>query len=271
MKSSWTVKNTVIDCDRTTVMGILNVTPDSFSDGGRYLNTARAVECALTMQEEGADIIDIGGQSTRPGSLPLPAEEELSRIEPVISALSGRLKVPLSVDTYYPEVAQRALQLGASIVNDVSGRANPAMAAVVAASGAGWILTETLGSYQADVAGDVCGRLGRLAEEALHLGVAREHICLDPGFGFEKDAAQNTALLAGLDRVASLGYPLLAAASRKRFIGALTGVEQPDLRDPGSLAVHLLCLQKGANMIRVHNVSMSVQMARVWDALRGKL
>lgn len=268
MKSSWVVKNAKIRCEQTTVMGIVNVTPDSFSDGGRYLSPDHAIERALAMQEEGAGIIDVGGQSTRPGSLPLSAEEELFRIEPVVAALGGRLKVPLSVDTYYPEVAQRALQLGASIVNDVSGRADPAMAAVVARSGAGWILTETLGGYSADVAGDVAGRLGRLAQEALALGVAREQICLDPGFGFEKDTAQNTALLAGLDRVAALGYPLLAAASRKRFIGALTGVEQPDRRDPGSLAVHLLCLQKGACMIRAHDVAMSVQMARVWDALR---
>lgn len=269
MKQPWMMKNAAIDRERTTVMGIVNVTPDSFSDGGRYFDPDQAVAHALSMQDEGADIIDIGGQSTRPGSKTLDAREELARIEPVIAALRGRLRVPLSIDTFYPEVAERALQLGADIVNDVSGRADPTMAAVVAQTGAGWILTETLGNYREDIAGDVAERLRRLASQAQDCGVKQESVCLDPGFGFEKDAAQNVALMHGLDRVSALDYPLLAGVSRKRFIGALTGVEQADERDPGTLAAHLLCLQKGACIIRAHNVPMSLQMARVWDGYRG--
>lgn len=264
----WIAKQHTIDCNVTTVMGIINVTPDSFSDGGRYLDPAAAVEHALQLQEEGADILDIGGQSTRPGSTVLTAQEELLRIQPVVEALRGRLRVPLSIDTFYPEVAECTLSLGADIINDVSGQINPAMAAVVAQTGAGWVLTETQGNYGHNIAGEVASRLANFASTAESMGVDRSQICLDPGFGFEKDAEQNLDLLRGLDRIAALGYPLLAGVSRKRFVGALTGVEQADQRDPGSMAIHLLCLQKGACIVRAHNVPLSVQMARVWDGYR---
>lgn len=154
------------------------------------------------------------------------------------------------------------------MINDVSGRVNPAMASLAAKTGAGWILTETRGGYGPDIASEVAGRLASLAAQAEALGVPREQICLDPGFGFEKDAAENIELLRGLHRVSALGYPVLAGVSRKRFIGALTGVERPDERDPGSMAVHLLCLEQGACIVRAHNVPLSVQMARVWDGCR---
>lgn len=255
--------------DRSSVMGIVNVTPDSFSDGGRFLNPDTAVEHALWMQEQGADIIDVGGQSTRPGSRLLSPEEELARIEPVVRALQGRLHIPLSIDTFYPEVAERVLEWGADIVNDVGGRADPAMAEVVCKTGAGWILTETRGEYADDIAADVAGRLARLAGEAGSLSVDQEHLCLDPGFGFHKDATQNLALLHGLEQTAALGYAVLAGASRKRFVGELTGETEADKRDAGTLAVHLLCLQKGAHIIRAHNLPMSVQLARVWDGYRS--
>lgn len=264
----WMARQYSIDCGLTTVMGIVNVTPDSFSDGGKYLDPAAAVEHALQMQEEGAGIIDVGGQSTRPGSATLTANEELRRIEPVMRALRGRLRVALSVDTFYPEVAERALALGADIINDVSGRVNPAMASLAAKTGAGWILTETRGDYGPDIATQVADRLASLAAQAEALGVPREQLCLDPGFGFEKDAEQNIELLRGLHRVSALEYPLLAGVSRKRFIGALTGAAAPDERDPGSMAVHLLCLEQGACIVRAHNVSLSMQMARVWDGYR---
>lgn len=266
--NDWKAGQHYFNGSRTLVMGIVNVTPDSFSDGGRYLDPAAAVKHALRLQEEGADILDIGGQSTRPGSKLLTPEEELSRIEPVVEALRGRLRVPLSIDTFYPDVAERTLALGADIVNDVSGKVTPAMAAVVAKTGAGWVLTETQGNYGPDIAGEVAARLADLASSAEGMGVGRNQLCLDPGFGFEKDAEQNLELLRGLDRITALGYPLLAGVSRKRFIGALTGVEQADQRDPGSMAVHLLCLQKGACIVRAHNVSLSLQMARVWDGYR---
>ena len=253
--------------DRTLVMGIVNVTPDSFSDGGQYADPAAAVAHALALQADGADLIDVGGQSTRPGSKRISDEEEWARLAPVLAALRGRLTVPVSVDTFYPAVAERALDAGVAVVNDVSGSADPAMAALVARTGAGWVLTETAGAYGPDVAADVAARLDSLVRQAITYGVAEAQLCRDPGFGFGKDAAQNVALLRDLAAVAAAGgTPLLAGASRKRFVGALTGVEQPHKRDGGSLAVHLLCRQRGARILRTHNVALTVQALRVWQA-----
>lgn len=254
--------------NRTYVMGILNVTPDSFSDGGQYQSVECAVNHALEMEQEGADIIDIGGQSTRPGHIPVSAEQELSRVEPVLTALRGRLKIPMSIDTYEPLVASRALELGVCIINDVSGKWNPDMAHLVRSSGAGWILTDIQGDDASGIVTSVRDRLSALANQAIAFGIPPQQLCIDPGFGFAKDAQENVRLLLHLDQINPLQLPLLAGASRKRFVGWLTGEEKPENRDPGSVAVHLQAVALGAHFVRAHQVAMTVQAMRVADRLR---
>jgi len=247
------------------IMGILNITPDSFFDGSLYASPERALERALKMQAEGADIIDLGAQSTRPGSAVIAAEEELARLLPVLDKLAGRIEVPISVDTFYPEVAKAVLMRGASLINDVSGKVTPEMASVIMGFGANWILMHNPGGadiaehYAPDVVSCVKDKLTNMVRQALVLGVAKDKLCIDPGIGFGKSRADNLKLLANTNMLKIEGVELLIGASRKRLIG-----EQytPEERLAGTIAAHVIAQLGGANMIRVHDVKEAVQAAR---------
>jgi dihydropteroate synthase len=266
--------------ERTLVMGILNVTPDSFADGGRYFSPKAAIARALQMQRDGADILDIGGESTRPGSEGTTAEEELRRILPVLSALRGKLKVPISVDTQKAAVAEAAVAAGAEIINDVSAlRADPALAKVARRHRLPIVLmhmrgvprTMQQGPFARDVLLDVKRGLRAAVARARRAGILRTQIVLDPGIGFGKSFAQNFELLARLDKLAALGYPLLVGASRKRFIGATLGVAGRELppgeRAWGTAATVTAAILGGAHIVRVHDVKEMVQVARIADAI----
>jgi dihydropteroate synthase len=258
-------------------MGIVNVTPDSFSDGGRFLDPEAAVGHGLRLLEEGADIIDIGGESTRPGAAAVPAEVEAERVVPVIAALARRApRALLSVDTAKPAVARAALEAGAAIVNDVSGAADPGMLPLVAAAGAAVVLmhrrgtpaTMQLDTAYDDVVADVRAYLEGRAAAARAAGVAGEHILLDPGIGFGKDAAGNLRLLRALPALARLGHAVVVGASRKSFIGALSGAPAGD-RLAGSLAVLADAAALPRLVVRVHDVAATVQFLTLLAAVRG--
>jgi len=254
-------------------MGILNTTPDSFSDGGVHADPMAA---GLRMIEQGADLLDIGGESTRPGAVPVGPEEELRRILPVIEGLRGSVK--LSVDTRHSATMAAALAAGATLINDVSGLAHdPASAGVVARWGCPVIIMHMRGTpetmlglaqYQ-DVVAEVGAELGRLVDAAVAAGVPRARIAVDPGFGFAKEHGHNIALLHGLERLWSLGCPIVAGVSRKRFIGTLSGVAEARERVAGSVAGALFAWTRGASILRVHDVAETVQALRVWQGLLG--
>lgn len=260
------------------VMGILNVTPDSFSDGGVHLDAGRAVAAGRAMAEAGAAIIDIGGESTRPhDSRPVSAGEEQARILPVVAALAGDGLV-VSVDTRNASTMDAALQVGARIVNDVSGLSHdPEAAAVVARHRCPVILMHMRGTPETmadharygDVAREVAGELASRVEAAVQAGISRERIALDPGIGFAKKAGHNAELLARLPLLAGFGRPLLVGLSRKRFVRSLGRETRPEASDPGSIAGALYALGRGAAMIRVHDVPGTVQAVRVWQGLQG--
>ena len=260
---AWAIRGRVLSLDRPLVMGILNVTPDSFSDGGRFLDPARAVEQARRMAEAGADLIDVGGESTRPGAPAVSGDEEAARVVPVLRAIKNALAVPVSVDTRKAEVAREALDGGADVINDVSGLGDARMASVVAPSGAGLVLMHMRGTPATmqrmtdygDVVDDVAAELAQALDRAERAGIARERIVLDPGIGFAKTAEQNLELIAGLTRVERrLGRPVLLGASRKSFIGALLGGVAADARDAGSVGACVAGLARGARIFRVHDV-----------------
>jgi dihydropteroate synthase len=246
-----------------TIMGIVNVTPDSFSDGGRFLDPASAVERALTLQAQGAAILDIGGESTRPGADPVAAQEECRRVVPVIEALvSAGVKARISVDTSKAEVTERALAAGATVVNDVTAlRAAPEMAELTARAGADLCLMHMVGTPRTmqddpqyeDVVSDVKRFLEERMRFAIEHGVAEERIILDPGFGFGKTVAHNLELLNRLGELLELGRPVLVGTSRKSFLGKLTG-RSTDHRVAGTLATNVLAYERGARMFRVHDV-----------------
>ena len=247
---------------RVLIMGILNVTPDSFSDGGRFLSPDAAVKRALIMEKEGADIIDVGGESARPGADPVPVEEELRRVLPVLERLRGKLRIPISIDTTKAEVAEAALRAGASIVNDISAlRFDPAMASVVAEFGAGLVLMHMLGTpktmQQAPHYEDVVREVREfLAERALYAqsqGIPREAIAVDPGIGFGKTVEHNLELLRRLPELVELGFPVLVGPSRKSFIGAILGLGVEE-RLEGTLAACAVAVVRGADILRVHDV-----------------
>jgi len=259
----------------TLLMGIVNVTPDSFSDGGRYLNQESAIAHALRLAEEGADILDIGGESTRPGAVPVSIEDEIARVVPVIRELSARTHRLISIDTQKPAVAAAALEAGASIVNDIAAnRTDPGMWRLVATVGAGYVCVHMQGTPQtmqqaphyADVVAEVCGffsdRLNRLAG----YGVRPEQVALDVGIGFGKSLAHNLSLLGALSSFQRLGRPLLLGLSRKSFIGKLTGAEAGD-RLPGTLAATALAVRDGVQMVRTHDVAATRQALRVTEAI----
>lgn len=246
------------------IMGVVNVTPDSFSDGGRFLDSRAAVEQGLRLAAEGARVLDIGGETTRPGSEPTPATVELDRVLPVIRELKARCDAVVSIDTNKAEVAEAACQAGAEIINDITAlRGDPAMAGVAARARAGLVLMHMLGTPRtmqqdpryADVVVEVRDFLAERAEAALAAGVEREAIVLDPGIGFGKTLTHNLELIRNLPVLARLGYPVLLGASRKAFIGHLTGRATPADRVWGSLGVHVLGAALGARLVRVHDVA----------------
>ena len=274
----WRHRTGEITLDRTRVMGILNVTPDSFSDGGRYFDPDAALRRGLEMVEQGADLLDVGGESTRPGSDPVAADEEWRRIGPVIHDLAKKVDIPLSVDTMKPDVAANAIDAGASIVNDVSGMREPAMVRVVAESRAGAVVMHMLGNPKTmqthpqydDVVGEVSSFLLERIRALERAGAATGAIAVDPGVGFGKTREHNLALLRNLDRIVALGHPVVVGVSRKSFIEQLGGGESGE-RLFGSIAAASLVVAKGAHIVRVHDVRETVRAIRVADAIsRGE-
>lgn len=263
--------------DRPRVMGILNVTPDSFSDGGRFLGTGAALAQARALVEAGAGILDIGGESTRPGAGDVPVGDEIARTVPVIADLvAGGVATPISIDTRKAEVAGAALAAGAAMVNDVSALVHdPGMAGVAAAAGVPVVLMHSLGSPRTmqddprydDVLLDVFDALAARVEAAVAAGIARERIVIDPGIGFGKTVAHNLALIRGISLFHALGLPVLLGASRKRFIGTIGGEPVPDQRLAGSLAVALAGVAQGVQILRVHDVAETRQALALWRAI----
>jgi len=257
--------------ERTLIMGILNVTPDSFSDGGRYVDLDRAVAHARELVEAGADILDIGGESTRPGSAPVEAAEELDRVLPVIRALAGECKVPLSIDTYKAEVADRAIEAGAHIINDVWGaKKDPRMAEVAAKLDVPIILMHNrTNTDYTDFYRDFLNDLHESVNIAKAAGVKEDKIILDPGIGFAKSLEQNLETMRRLDELVALGYPVLLATSRKSMIGKVLDLPV-DQRVEGTAATVALGIERGCQMVRVHDVKEMKRVAKMMDAmLRG--
>lgn len=258
-------------------MGIVNVTPDSFSDGGRFLDPDAAVAHGLQLEADGADVLDVGGESTRPGADPVSATEEIARVVPVVSALAAQVSIPVSVDTTKAEVAAASLEAGATIVNDVSaGRFDPDILHVVASAGAGYVAMHMLGEprtmqdapHYDDVVLDVTAFLADRLAVARDAGVQPDRLIADPGIGFGKTAAHNLALMAHLDRlVADLGVPVLVGTSRKSFIGAVLGGLAVDDREEGTLATIAWAFARGASMVRVHDVRSAARTARLFDVM----
>jgi len=265
----------VLRLDRPRVMGIVNVTPDSFSDGGAHDSTHAAIAHALRLAEAGADLLDIGGESTRPGADDVSVDEELRRVIPVIEGLACAIAVPISIDTSKPEVMRAAVAAGAGMINDVYGLRREGALEAAAALGVPVVLMHMQGEPRAmqaapdydDVVGDVHRFLAERIFSAEMAGIARKHIVVDPGFGFGKTTAHNMALLAQFARFLELGVPVLAGLSRKRSIGELTGREVPGERVAGSVAAHLIAAQRGARILRVHDVGETVDALKIWAAV----
>ena len=262
---SWPIRGGELSLDLPVIIGIINVTPDSFSDGGHFPSVDAAIEHGARLAAHGARLLDVGGESTRPGAEPVPGDEEAARVVPVIAGLIKRGVGPVSVDTRKADVARAALDAGAAVVNDVSGlQYDPELAAVVAPADAGMILMHTRGTpatmddlaRYAHVAPEVAAELAATAEKAERAGIARERIVLDPGFGFAKTATQNFRLLDELATIVALGYPVAVGLSRKRFLGAATGRPVED-RDRATAVACALAWERGARLFRVHDVVMT--------------
>ena len=273
MAGHWHAGRFILPLQRPLVMGIVNVTPDFFSDGGRHAHALPALRHAQALVEEGADILDIGGESSRPGSPRLTHAQEGARIGPVLEE-AVRWNVPVSVDTYQPETMRRALDLGVDIINDIHALQRPGALETVAKSDAGVCLMHMQGEpesmqhapHYADVVGEVSRFLLARAASVESLGVDRSRIALDPGFGFGKALEHNLTLAKRLPELAQSGYPLLVGVSRKSMVGALTGREVA-ARLPGSLAAALACVAAGAQIVRVHDVAPTVDAIKVWHAM----
>lgn len=270
------MKDFVFDTtEHTLVCGILNITPDSFSDGGKFNKPQAALEHALEMQALGADIIDVGAQSTRPGSTRLTASEETERLLPILDLLRDKITVPISVDTFYPECAEAALCHGARIINDVSGEASDEMAQTVKAHGAGWIIMHNPSGADAEIVYD--GGVVQAVKEfflkaravAQRHGILPESLCFDPGIGFAKSYEDNLRLIKNIGKLKIGGSALMSAVSRKRVIGVSSGESDPSRRDPGTVALHTASILGGADVIRAHDVFFAVQSARCADALKN--
>ncbi len=262
----------------TVLMGIVNVTPDSFSDGGRFLDPEHAVDHALQLAAEGAEILDIGGESTRPGATPVPVSDELARVIPVIQALAGQTERVISIDTQKPEVAAAAVAAGAAIINDVAAnRTDPAMWECVARTGAGYVCMHMQGTPQtmqeapgyADVVTEVREFFEARLRRLVAAGVRAEQVALDVGIGFGKTVEHTVALLAAISSFQTLGRPLLLGVSRKSFIGKLTG-RPPDDRLPGAVAATVLAVHDGVQIVRTHDVAATRQALQVAEAIRQR-
>lgn len=266
-----------LDLTQPRVMGIVNVTPDSFSDGGRFSATEAAVRHAMQLVAEGADILDIGGESSRPGATPVPLDEELRRVIPVIEALNGKVGVPISVDTSKPEVMRAAVAVGADIINDINALRSPGALEVVAETNAGICLMHMQGNprtmqadpqYQ-DVVGEVADFLRACMAAAEEYGISRGRIVLDPGFGFGKRSVHNIALLRELETLCALGRPVLVGLSRKSVLGQIIGSDI-DARMHASLSAAVIAAMKGVRILRVHDVKATVDALRVVSVVEGK-
>lgn len=261
---------------RTHLMGVLNVTPDSFSDGGRYFSVTDAVAHGVNMARDGADIIDIGGESTRPYSRKLPADEEMERVIPVIRQLSKEISIPISIDTYKAEVAEEALNAGASIINDISAlRLDPHMGAMAAKAGVPVILMHMKGTPESmqrhpeydDLIREILDFLRGAVQRSESAGIRRDLIILDPGIGFGKTFEHNLRLIHNLEKFQTLKTPLLLGPSNKAFIGRILGKEAHE-RDTGTMAAVAACVMNGAHIIRAHNVKMAVETIKIIDAVK---
>jgi dihydropteroate synthase len=271
----WQIGKRVLTFERCLVMGIVNVTPDSFSDGGRFLDVDTAVAHGLEMVRQGADILDIGGESTRPGSQPVSLEEEHRRVVPVVAALAKATDVPLSIDTSKPEIARACLELGASIINDVTGLANPNLVEIAANYKAGVVVMHMQGTpatmqiapHYDNVVADLCRYFGERLQSLQAAGIAPDAVAIDPGIGFGKTREHNIALLAHLGKFRDLGRPLCLGVSRKGFLGRL--LDRPvEERLAGSLAAAAFGLAQGAvQIVRVHDVGPTRDLVRVWEVL----
>jgi len=265
----------ILRLDRARVMGIVNVTPDSFSDGGAHDTTEAAVAHGLKLVEEGADLLDIGGESTRPGAAPVSIDEELRRVVPVIEQLAARTPVPISIDTFKPEVMRAAVAAGAGMINDIFGLRQDGALEAAADTGVPVVLMHMQGEpghMQADpqyddVVTEVHGFLVQRLFAAEMAGIAKKNLLIDLGFGFGKSTAHNITLLARSERFLELGVPMLAGLSRKRSLGELTGRESPAERVAASVAAHLIAVQRGACIVRVHDVAATVDALKVWQAV----
>ncbi len=270
----WQCGRFTLGLDRPLVMGIVNVTPDSFSDGGTHATADSAIAWAEKLVADGAAIVDIGGESTRPGSAPVTPAEETARVLPVFERLAA-LPVPLSVDTRHAEVAAAALKAGASIVNDVSGFRDRSMVEVLGESEAGAVVMHMLGEpgtmqdepQYDDVVAEIAEYLSTQAAMLVDAGVAPQRIAVDPGIGFGKTVEHNLELLARLDEIVALGYPVVIGVSRKRFVGVLTGVEIPAQRLAGSISAAVAAVGRGADIVRAHDVDQTVQALAVAAAI----
>jgi dihydropteroate synthase len=264
-----------VPLDRPLLMGVVNVTPDSFSDGGRFFDRNAAISHALQLAEDGADIVDIGGESSRPGALPISVHQEMDRVLPVLEGLKG-LEKPISVDTRRPEVMQEALKAGASMINDIEALKAPGALETVAASQCAVCLMHMKGEpatmqqapHYDDVVAEVAGFLKNSIEAAQAAGIVRERIVVDPGFGFGKTLEHNLALLKHLSALASMNVPVLAGWSRKSSVAKITGRPAGE-RLPGSLAMALLSLQAGATILRVHDVKETRDIVEIWRAYKN--
>jgi dihydropteroate synthase len=261
--------------ERPRVLGVVNITPDSFSDGGKFLDPVAAVAEAERQVVEGADMIDLGAESTRPGATPVTPEAEWSRLEPVLGRLAGRLDVPLSVDTRHAEVARRAIDAGADVINDVEGLRSPEMRRAVAAGGAGVVLMHMRGSpatmqqatEYADVRQEVFRALADAVDAAVADGIPAERLAVDPGLGFGKSAEQSVELLAHIGELRSLGPPVLVGASRKSFLGWATGAAEPLARLEAGLAAAVYAAEHGVAIVRTHDVGPTVRALRLWERI----
>lgn len=265
----------ILRLDRARVMGIVNVTPDSFSDGGHHDTTEAAVAHGLKLVEEGADLLDIGGESTRPGAAPVSVDEELRRVVPVIEQLAARTSVPISIDTFKPEVMRAAVAAGAGMINDIFGLRQDGALEAAAAANVPVVLMHMQGEpgnmqadpHYDDVVAEVHGFLVQRLFAAEMAGIAKKHLVIDPGFGFGKNTTHNMTLLARSERFLELGVPMLAGLSRKRSLGELTGREAPAERVAASVAAHLIAVQRGARIVRVHDVAATVDALKIWQAV----
>ncbi len=267
----------VLDLTRPVVMGVLNVTADSFSDGGRFRDFGAAITHGAKLVEEGAAIVDVGGESTRPGSDPVPLQEELDRVVPVVEALAGRVDAVISVDTMKPEVMREAVRAGAGLINDVRALLEPGAIEAVAAGNAAVCLMHMQGMprtmqqdpHYDDVVAEVGAFLGERAAACLAAGIPAERICIDPGFGFGKTLEHNLELLSGLPQLLSIGYPVLVGMSRKSMVGAITGRPVHE-RLAGSLALATIATLHGAHIVRAHDVAATVDAVKVAFAARQR-